>query len=47
MANETMETLLQKMSELTTAIQGKEKNELRWDDVKADFELKFKDLVIL
>lgn len=47
MANETMETLLQKMSELTTAIQGKEKKELRWDDVKADFEVQIKDLVAL
>jgi hypothetical protein len=39
MANEAMETLLQKMSELTTAIKDSKqpKQELQWDDVQAQF----------
>jgi HK97 family phage major capsid protein len=47
MANEAMETLLQKMSELTTAIKDSKqpKQELQWDDVQAQFGEQLKGLV--
>ena len=45
MANEAMETLLQKMTDLTTAIKGKEKQELQWDEVQAQFGEQLKGLV--
>ena len=48
MANEAMETLLQKMSELTTAIKDSKqpKQELQWDDVQAQFGEQLKGLNI-
>ena len=49
MANEQMEQLLQKMTELTSAIQAAKepKKELQWDDVKSTFAAQIKEMAEL